>query len=117
MAGTKGSSGTAANQLVFPAGIAFDSSNALYIADLSNNRVQKYVVGASNGTTVAGSVNATRGTSVAELWGPYDIAVGPSGDVYVADTINHRVMLWPVNASAGIQVAGTGCKNESSLII
>ena len=37
-----GSSGTAANQLYYPVGLALDSSLNLYVADTSNHRIQRY---------------------------------------------------------------------------
>jgi DNA-binding beta-propeller fold protein YncE len=37
-----GTSGSGANQLNFPIGIALDSSLNLYVADTSNQRIQRY---------------------------------------------------------------------------
>jgi hypothetical protein len=54
VAGITGSSGVAANQLYMPISIAVDTSKTLYISENGNHRIQKFLPGASNGTTVAG---------------------------------------------------------------
>ena len=63
VAGVTSSAGTAMNQLDRPFSIALDSSNTLYIADQQNNRIQKWLSGASTGTTVAGQSSGTSGTN------------------------------------------------------
>lgn len=74
--------------------IAMDASGNLYIADGSNNRIRKV----SNGviTTVAG--NGTRGFSgdngpaiSAQLASPGGIALDAAGDLYIAETLSHRI--------------------------
>ena len=39
---------------------------------------------------------------------PLDVEVDSSGNIYVADSDNHRVVLWTVGATSGTVVAGTG---------
>ncbi|CAF4197131.1 unnamed protein product, partial [Adineta steineri] len=60
---SSGSGGTADNLLSQPYGIALGSFDSLYIADLNNNRIQRWLINASNGTTVAGLSNGTAGAS------------------------------------------------------
>jgi TonB family protein len=93
--GWSGDGGSAsAAQLNKPLGIAVDSSGVLYIADTGNSRIRSV----SNGIirTIAGT--GTEGSSgdegpavSAQLGTPYDIAVDPSGNLYVADARNGRV--------------------------
>jgi hypothetical protein len=54
IAGINGSPGINASQLHTPIDLASDSSNILYISEYMNNRVQKWLAGASSGTTIAG---------------------------------------------------------------
>ncbi len=82
-------------QLRFPAGVAVDSSGNLYIADRDNHRVRKVD---SNGTitTVAGTgeygFGGDGGPAIqAQLRFPAGIAVDSSGNLYIADTLNHRI--------------------------
>ena len=113
--GTPGFSGdegpATAAKLQQPYGVAVDGSGNLYIADASNHRVRK-VNGSGTITTVAGigsagfSGDGGPATS-AELSDPYGVAVDGSGNLYIADTLNHRVR--KVDGSGTITtVAGTG---------
>lgn len=79
-----------------PAGVAVDAAGNLYIADAGNNVIRE--VNAATGviTTVAG--NGTKGYSgdggpatSAELSGPAGVAVEGAGNLYIADTGNHRI--------------------------
>ncbi|CAF4161073.1 unnamed protein product, partial [Rotaria sordida] len=111
-AGVTGSTGTAANELSLPFGLFLDSSDSLYIADYGNSRVQKWLTGASSGSTVAGQVTGVGGSGASDLSGSAGVAVDSSGNIYVADTLNHRVQRWASGASSGTTVAGTGNRAE-----
>ena len=112
VAGITGSLGTGANQLHSPSAISVDSSGALYISARDGHRVQKWLPGASNGTTIAGQANGTSGPGLSFLNKPIGLTVDANGDVYVTDTLNHRVVRWTQGASSGTIVAGTGKKCE-----
>jgi len=106
VAGISGQFGAANNQLNTPAKIAIDLSDSLYIADFNNQRVQKYLLNATTGTTVAG--NETAGNTSTQLNYPTDVAVDSNYNIYVADTNNQRIQLWNAGASVGLMVAGLG---------
>lgn len=108
VAGINSSLGTTTTQLNSPSGLIMDTSNTLYISDRYNHRVQKWLIGASNSTTVAGLYNGTASSTLNGLNSPNDVAVDSSGNLYVADTMNHRVLLWTTGASSGILYAGNG---------
>src|SRR5208337_2172431 len=84
--------------LTYPAAVAFDSSGNLWVADYSNNRVLEYttpfstdeaaslVIGQSSFT---GTGSATTSTG---LWGPAAVAFDSSGNLWVADYSNNRVL-------------------------
>ncbi|MEZ4671367.1 MAG: NHL repeat-containing protein [Anaerolineae bacterium] len=95
-----------ANSLNFPRGLATTADGGLYIADRDNNRILYY---APDGDTTAdkvygqfgrfdANVDRNDGTgnvgapSADNLSHPKSIAVGPQGGLYVADTLNHRVL-------------------------
>ena len=105
------SSGNATNQLNNPIGIHVDSSGNIYVADQSNHRVMKWAPGASVGTLVAG-VSGSQGSGTDKLNNPVGLDVDASGNIYVADQSNHRVMKWAPGASIGIMVAGTGSQGS-----
>jgi hypothetical protein len=85
--------------LAGPSGIAV-ADGRLYVADTNNHRVLVWdSIPTSNGQPadrVLGQVDFTSGgagTSDYQLNGPGDVAVG-GGKLFVADTLNHRVMGW-----------------------
>ncbi len=76
-----------------PSGIAVDSSGNLYVTDL-NDTIRK-VTPAGVVTTVAGLAGTSGSTddtgSNARFFHPSGVAVGGSGNLYVADTNNHTI--------------------------
>lgn len=108
VAGIMNQRGTASDLLDWPMSLALDSSNALYIGDYSNNRVQKFLSGILNGTTVAGQANGTQNRTPETLSFPVGVFVDSSDNLYVADSGNSRVQLWSSGVSSGSTVAGNG---------
>lgn len=106
VAGITSSPGTAANQLDRPFSVVLDSSNALYIADQQNNRIQKWIMGAASGTTIAGQSGGGLGTTSSDFNQPSAIILDASNNFYVADTLNYRIEYWLNGASSGNTVAG-----------
>jgi DNA-binding beta-propeller fold protein YncE len=85
--------GTGLNQLNDPAGIwVTRDGQTIYIADYGNNRVMKWVIGASHGSVVVGSASGVSGTTSQLLNGPGDVALDPTETyLYVSDYYNHRI--------------------------
>ena len=108
VAGTSGVVGNASNQLYYPWGLVLTYENTLYVTDRYNNRVQKYLRGSLNGTTVAGQANATTCSSYQCLRHPSSIALDDNENLFISDAYNHRVVLWKKDALIGELVAGTG---------
>ena len=64
----------------------------MYIVDRGNDRIQKWVPGASEGTTVAGGNGD--GSAANQLSNPRYIALDASGNMYIGDTGNNRIQKW-----------------------
>jgi hypothetical protein len=96
------SGGESAATLCLPTGLATDAQGNLYIGDTSNNRVLEFNTPLANGTTAAmvfgqsGSFTSNScnngGLSAASLCGPSGLATDASGDLFVADLQNYRVL-------------------------
>lgn len=97
--------GNANNQVAFPTGVFVDERDeTVYVCDLNNNRVQKWLAGATSGITIAGGNGL--GNAANQLNSPWGIFVTGDGTVYVADRSNNRVQKWEAGAISGITVAG-----------
>jgi sugar lactone lactonase YvrE len=99
--------------LALPAGIAFDATGNLYIADLNDNIIRKVDI-AGIITTVAGTgeqgFSGDGGAATdAQLDSPAGVAVDNSGNLYIADTHNQcirEVVGGNITTIAGTRVAG-----------
>ena len=87
VAGT-GCPGSALDMLNGPSGLFVDLSFSIFVADLFNNRVQRYSAGQTQGTTVAG--NGVSGTI--SLLSPRDVMLDGNGYLFIADTGQHRII-------------------------
>ena len=92
----------------YPAGIAVDVAGNLYIADSGNHRIRK-IDATGTITTIAGRTFSGDGgpASQAQLSEPEGVAADRAGNVYIADSNNHRIR--KVDATGTITtIAGTG---------
>ena len=104
--GVAGINGTTSNLLHWPYGLAFDSSNNLYIVDTGNNRVQKLISGTSMAVTVIGYANGTAGPGMDQLASPIGIFFDSNENIYVADRGNDRIQFYTKGTTSGSTVAG-----------
>jgi len=77
--------GNGDGDLFLPVGIAIDSSDNVWVADSSNNRIQKF---SSNGAFIE-KIGAFSGTS-GNFFSPQGIACGANGELYVVDALLNR---------------------------
>src|ERR1017187_93078 len=101
--------GLSASSLNFPSGVALDSSGNLYVADYVNNRVLFYLSGSTTATRVYGQLGSfttntanNGGISANSLDYPAGIALDSSGNLYVVDYGNSRVLMYPPTTTPGI---------------
>jgi sugar lactone lactonase YvrE len=113
--------GISANSLAFPTGLAVDSSGNLYVADGNNSRVLFYLSGSTTATGVYGQLGSfTTGTanlggvSATSLENPAGLALDSSGNLYVADAYNNRVLFYLSGSTTATRVYGQGGSFNSS---
>ena len=114
--GTEGYSGdgaaATAAQLDTPTGVAVDASGNLYIADSHNHRIRKVSGGTITtfaGTGTYGFSGDGAAATAAQLALPSGVAVDTTGNIYIADTNNHRIR--KVSGGTIATLAGDGEQN------
>ena len=117
--GGDGAAATSAN-LSSPRGVAVDNVGNLYVTDAGNQRIRKITVATGVITTVAG--NGTAGSAgdfgaatSANLSTSLGLAVDIAGNIYIADTNNHRIrkVTQPVPGAPTIGTATAGVAQAS----
>lgn len=104
-------------KLISPRGIAVDAENNIYIADTSDNKIRKVsadgIIYTLAGTGISGYGGDGGMARLAVLNGPLDVEVGARGEVYIADTGNHRIRRI---TTAGVikTIAGTGAATDGA---
>jgi sugar lactone lactonase YvrE len=108
--GFAGDGGAATSALLdSPAGVAVDTAGNVYIADTHNNRIRKISAGIIStiaGTGVASFSGDGGSVAIATLNHPTALASDASGNLYIADTDNHRIR--KITGTTITTVAGDG---------
>lgn len=94
--GVAGAAGKGPGQFSFPRAVAVDGQGRIYVADSGNNRVQVFNADGSflrqfGSTCKLDTREGCQGDGRGQFNEPWGIAVDGDGNVYVADTWNHRV--------------------------
>ena len=135
--GTSGDGGAATSALLHsPYGVAIDSAGNLYVADEYNNRIQFVASSACSSScpwglgsttaadvyTIAGSSTGASGSSgdgglatSARLHDPYDVAIDPSGNLYIADEYNNRIQFVAASACSSSCAWGLGSTTAADI--
>jgi tripartite motif-containing protein 71 len=113
--GGDGSYGFGPGEFNSPRGLSSDAAGNIYVADDANHRVVKL---SNDGLTLAmwGRADLRPGTADGEFNLPYGTAVDPAGHLWVADTLNNRLVemttdgqvLAKYGAGGGDGTAGNG---------
>ncbi|CAF1008180.1 unnamed protein product [Rotaria sordida] len=106
--------GNALNQLSTPNGIFFDSTtNSLVIANSGAHNIVRWVIGATTGTVLAGTTGVS-GNTATQLNNPTGVTFDSMGNMYVADSGNHRIQFFRAGQTVGTTIAGTGTAGTSA---
>lgn len=113
--GTAGFSGdgdqATAAQLASPAAVAVGGGR-LFVADTGNRRVRAVGPDGTISTVAGNGTFGFRGdggpAAKSQIFSPFGVTVGPDGDTYVADTVNHRIRRVDAETGAISTVAGSG---------
>ncbi|CAF2189535.1 unnamed protein product [Rotaria magnacalcarata] len=110
VAGKIDQSGSTAELLSFPQGLYVTrTDDDIYVVDSANSRIQKWSKNSQQGITVAGLKNGIAGNDSTSLQNLINVFVDELTKViYVADTYNHRIVRWLLNAIKGDVIADIG---------
>ncbi len=105
--------GVSASSLRFPFGVAVDNAGNVYIAEMGNSRVMVYAPGSTTafrvygqqGSFLTGSFN-NFGVNANSLMSPVAVAFDSIGNVYVADGMNNRVLVYAPGSTTAFRVYG-----------
>ena len=107
--------GSGSLQLKEPTGVVLDALGNVYVADMKNNRIQRWAPGAIGGDTAAGTIPNYQGEQHGrKLKRPHGLFITPSGDLYIADTENHRIQKWAKGANEPTTVAGGNSAGDAA---
>lgn len=101
-------SNTTSSGLWEPAGVTFDSSGDLWVADSTNNRVLEFAPPFSTGMSAklvlgqASFGSRGYGTTDSNLTHPTGLIFNQSGDLFVADSVNNRVLAFTAPFTSGM---------------
>jgi uncharacterized protein (TIGR03437 family) len=110
--GYGGDGGTALDALLnLPTGLTVDSAGNVYVADTQNHRIRKISTDGKIATVLGTGQPAYSGDGLpgdqAPIYYPESVALDSAGNLYVADTFNHRVRKLS-NQGIASTVAGNG---------
>ena len=101
VAGVNNNGGSSDNLLMEPMDVSIGNTGSLYVADVLNNRIQKFPPGSVSGASAI-TVGGTGGTgsSPNQLNNPANAKVDARGNLYIADEWNNRIQVY-YNAAGG----------------
>ena len=110
--------GEGASRLGYPMGVTLDAAGNLYVADSENSRVLQFPDGPSaaaqtTATVVYGQADLQSSApnqgsstpSASSLNSPAGVALDLSGNLFIGDNGNNRVLYFPPGQLSGTQVA------------
>ena len=106
------SSSSANGSFNIPYGVAVDGSGNVYVADTSNNRIQKFDP-QGNFITYFGASAPSTSSANGSFHYPWGITVDGNGDVYVSEPANNRVQKFDAQGNF-ITYFGASAPNASS---
>ncbi|CAF1566765.1 unnamed protein product [Didymodactylos carnosus] len=113
--------GNSLSQLTYPRAVIVDEAGGdLYISDTNNHRIMKWKIGATSGIVIAGSSTGTAGSTATTLYYPNGISLDSNQNLYVADSVNHRIQEFQAYTSkvvTGLEILGRSGQSPIGLKI
>ena len=105
----------AAAQFAQPYNVAVDKDGNVYVADTNNHSIRKITASGETTTLAGGTQGSADGTGAAAQFNyPYGVTVGSDGNIYVADTHNHKVRKITPGGVVSTFAGSTGGYNDAT---
>ena len=103
-----GGRGPGNGQFNEPWGVAVDGQGNVYVVDTFNHRVQKFDSNLKFILAFGTPASNLENPEPASFWGPRDLAVDPSGNVWISDTGTGRIVKWSPDGKFVQKFGGMG---------
>ena len=93
-----------------PSGITTDGNGNLYVADKLNNEIRKVVIATGEVSTIAGTIasgSADGKITAASFYNPDGLVYDGSGNLYIADGLNHEIRKIVISTGVVSTIAGS----------
>lgn len=111
--------GASNTQLYTPVDVHFDANaSSLYILNQATHNIVHWNIGSTTWSILVGSPSGGYGATMRLLYSPQSMLIDANGDIYVADTSNHRIQLFPagqINATTIVGIAGVPGSTSEAL--
>ena len=102
-------------QLNNPLGLYYDEPNQIfYISNEQSHSVTQWIIGDYENRNIYAGIPGRLGNSSAQLFNPQGVFLDQYGNLYVADTSNHRIQMFCPNSIFALTIAGIGQSGNSS---
>lgn len=85
-----------------------EANQILYISNEDSHSITQWIIGDYENRNIYAGIPGRPGNSSAQLFYPQGITLDQYGNLYIADTSNHRIQMFCPDAVFGITIAGTG---------
>ena len=92
-----GTAGTGNGQFTNPEDVKLDSNGNIFVADLGNDRIEKFTIDTSTNTVNFVTAFGTTGNGDAQFNQPLGLGIDKNNNIFVADTNNDRILKFTDN--------------------
>lgn len=85
-----------------------DRQDQLYILDKTKHRLLTFQLQEKHLRIFVGHEDGSSGSDASSFNSPNDIYISSKSEIYIADTLNHRIQCFPKSSTQGVTVFGTG---------
>ncbi|CAF2062987.1 unnamed protein product, partial [Rotaria magnacalcarata] len=93
--------GNGTHQLQEPHAVLVDYMGTVYVADIFNSRIVRWLPNSQSGVIIIDALGANLNGK--NMFIPVDMAFDRKGNLYVADIFNNRILMFPIDKSSCVK--------------